>query len=99
MDQSRWGSGRAGVVLRPLGERPFCTIVIPCYEEEAHIAAVVRAAASQDYPREKIEIFVVDGGSRDRTREIVRALAAEDPRIVLLNNGARLQAAAMNLGI
>ncbi|MDC0745532.1 glycosyltransferase family 2 protein [Polyangium mundeleinium] len=96
-----WGpeSGRGGVILRTLAERPFCSIVIPCYNEEDHIERVVRAAAGQRYPSERLEIFVVDGRSLDRTQDIVRALAAEDPRIVLLDNPQRLQAAALNLGI
>ena len=96
-----WGpeSGRGGVVLRALVERPFCSIVIPCYNEEAHIERVVRAAAGQRYPSDRVEIFVVDGRSLDRTREIVRELEAEDPRIVLLDNPQRLQAAALNMAI
>ena len=96
-----WGpeSGRGGVVLRTLAECPLCSIVIPCYNEEEHIERVVRAAAGQRYPAERIEIFVVDGRSTDGTPEIVRAFAAEDPRIVLLDNPRRLQAAAMNMAI
>lgn len=92
-------SRRGGVVLRPLGERPFCSLVIPAYQEEDHIEAVVRAAAAQNYPSELIEIFVVDGRSTDRTREIVRRLAVEDPRIALLDNPDRIQSAAMNIAI
>lgn len=99
MEEWAWQSGRLGVVLPPLGAEPFVSIVIPCYQEEEHIELVVRKAAKQQYPREKIEIFVVDGGSFDRTCEIVQALVAEDPRITLLHNPARLQAAAMNLAI
>ncbi|MRG90772.1 glycosyltransferase family 2 protein [Polyangium spumosum] len=96
-----WGpeSGRGGVILRTLAERPFCSIVIPCYNEEEHIERVVRAASAQRYPSDRMEIFVVDGRSLDGTRDIVRALAAEDPRIVLLDNPQRLQAAAMNMAI
>ncbi|MDC3958729.1 glycosyltransferase family 2 protein [Polyangium jinanense] len=96
-----WGpeSGRGGVILRTLAERPFCSIVIPCYNEEEHIERVVHAAAGQRYPADRLEIFVVDGRSLDRTRDIVRALADEDPRIILLDNPQRLQAAAMNMAI
>ncbi|MDI1445245.1 glycosyltransferase family 2 protein [Polyangium sp. 6x1] len=96
-----WGpeSGRGGVILRTLAERPFCSIVIPCYNEEEHVERVVRAAAEQRYPADRLEIFVVDGRSLDRTREIVLALAAEDPRIILLDNPQRLQAAALNMAI
>jgi succinoglycan biosynthesis protein ExoA len=88
-----------GVELSPLVDRPLCSIIIPCYQEEAHIEAVLRTAMDQDYCPDLIEILVVDGGSIDRTRMIVRALAALDPRIRLLHNPRRIQAAAMNIGI
>lgn len=99
MDEWAWKSGRLGVVLPPLGPEPFVSIVIPCHQEEEHIEAVVKAAAEQHYPQHRVEIFVVDGGSVDRTCEIVEALSANDSRIKLLHNPARVQAAAMNLAI
>ncbi len=85
--------------VRPLPERPFCTLVIPCLDEEDHIEAVVRAAMRQSYPRELSEIFVVDGGSTDRTRAIVAELEREDPRVVVLDNPGRYQSAGMNVAI
>jgi succinoglycan biosynthesis protein ExoA len=39
----------------------------------------------------------MDGGSTDRTREIVRELSRRDPRIKLIDNPRRIQAAAMNI--
>jgi len=99
MAEWAWQFGRLGVVLPPLAREPLVSIVIPCYQEEEHIEQVVRKAAAQRYPAENIEIFVVDGGSHDKTCEIVQALAANDSRIKLLHNPARLQAAAMNLAI
>lgn len=99
MAEWAWQFGRLGVVLPPLAKEPFVSIVIPCYQEEEHIEKVVRKAAEQRYPAENIEIFVVDGGSDDKTREIVESLAAMDSRIKLLHNPARLQASAMNLAI
>jgi succinoglycan biosynthesis protein ExoA len=99
MEEWAWKSGRLGVVLPPLGAEPFVSIVIPCFQEEEHIEQVVRKAAAQHYSRDKLEIFVVDGGSSDRTCEIVRTLVADDSRITLLHNPARLQAAAMNMAI
>lgn len=99
MKEWTWQSGRLGVVLPPLAAEPFVTIVIPCYQEEEHIENVVRMATQQTYSPEKIEIFVVDGGSSDQTCEIVQAIAKEEPRVTLLHNPARLQASAMNLAI
>lgn len=88
-----------GIVTRPLPEQPFCTIVIPCYNEEAFIEAAVRAAMRQRYPADRVEILIVDGRSTDGTRSIVAALALEDPRVRLLDNPRRIQSAAMNLAI
>lgn len=55
--------------------------------------------ADQDYPAELVDIFVVDGGSSDATREIVRRLAGDGGRIRLLDNPRVNQAAGLNVGI
>ena len=73
---------------------PALSIVMPALNEERHIAAALASLADDD-PRIR-EILVLDGGSRDRTRAIVAELARHDPRIRLLDNPGRLQAAAVN---
>jgi len=58
---------------------PSVAILIPARDEEATIGACVEAAlASQGAD---IEVIVLDDGSTDRTRAIVEAIAARDPRI------------------
>lgn len=99
MDRAASAPRGGRLVLRPLPERPRCSIIIPCYNEERYIEAVLRCALRQTYPPELLEIFVVDGGSTDATREIVARLAAGEPRVTLLHNPARIQSAGMNLGI
>lgn len=79
-----------------MSHRPFVTIALPCLDEERYIAACLRSVLAQDYPPELLEIMVADGRSTDRTREIVQRVAAEDARVVLVDNPGRLQAAAMN---
>jgi cellulose synthase/poly-beta-1,6-N-acetylglucosamine synthase-like glycosyltransferase len=69
---------------------------MPCLNEEAFIESCVRAVLTQDYPADRMEILIADGGSRDRTRDIVARLAAEDARIELIDNPGRLQSAGMN---
>jgi succinoglycan biosynthesis protein ExoA len=76
--------------------KPFVSIAIPCLNEEAHIERCVRDALGQDYPVELLEVIVADGGSSDRTREILDALASEDPRLRWLHNPGRIQACGMN---
>ncbi|AUX40636.1 glycosyl transferase family 2 [Sorangium cellulosum] len=99
MDRATSAPRGARLWPRPLAERPRCSIIVPCYNEERYIEATLRGALGQRYPEDLLEILVVDGGSTDRTREIVARVAAEHPRVTLLHNPARIQAAAMNLGI
>lgn len=85
--------------LPPLEERPICSIVIPCLDEEAYIEVAVRGATAQHYPSSRLEILVCDGGSRDATRSIVARLAAADSRVRLLENPGRFPSAGLNEGI
>jgi len=75
---------------------PFVTVVIPCRDEEPYIEACIRSVQLQDWPCDRLEILVADGMSMDATREILGRLAAEDGRIRLVDNPARVQAAGLN---
>ncbi len=92
-------SARRRLVLPPLAERPMCSIVIPCLDEEASIEAVVRGAMEQQYPASRLEVLVCDGGSSDATRALVARLAAVDPRVRLVDNPGRFPSAGLNEGI
>jgi cellulose synthase/poly-beta-1,6-N-acetylglucosamine synthase-like glycosyltransferase len=85
--------------MAPLPGLPLVTIVIPCRDEEPYIEGCVRSALAQDWPHDRLEILVADGMSMDATREILLRLAAEDPRIHLLDNTARIPAGGLNEGI
>jgi glycosyltransferase involved in cell wall biosynthesis len=63
------------------------SIVVPCYNEQECLAALhkrlaraAKAAAGDDY-----ELVLVNDGSRDRSWEMMRALAAKDPHLVAVN--------------
>jgi succinoglycan biosynthesis protein ExoA len=73
-------------------------IVIPCLNEEAHLPALLTrlVAGVADRPA---RIVVVDGGSTDRSAEIVRAFAESEPRVSLLHNAKRVQSAAVNMAV
>jgi glycosyltransferase involved in cell wall biosynthesis len=77
--------------------QPRVTIAMPAYNEEHYIEACIASVRAQDYPRDLIEILVADGRSTDRTREILARLAAADPRIHVVDNPARIQAAGLGL--
>ncbi len=71
---------------------------MPAYNEEAHIEAAVAAMVAQRFVG-TLEFLVVDGGSTDRTLEIVRTLAARDSRIRLLHNPRRVTPSGLNVGL
>ena len=78
-------------------DTPLVSVIMPVRNEEAAIEVAVRSVLVQSHPR--LEVLVVDGCSEDRTREVVRALAAEDERVRLLDNPARVIPAALNVGL
>jgi cellulose synthase/poly-beta-1,6-N-acetylglucosamine synthase-like glycosyltransferase len=79
--------------------RPFVSVVIPILNEERHIRDCLESVIAQDYPADRIEVIVADGGSTDMTRDIVAAMAAGDARIRLVDNPAGDQAAGLNQAI
>jgi succinoglycan biosynthesis protein ExoA len=79
-----------------MSSSPLVTIAIPCRDEEPYIEACIRSVQSQDWPGDRLEILVADGMSMDATREILARLAAEDTRILLVDNPARAHAAGLN---
>lgn len=78
---------------------PSVSLVIPAFNEEKYIGSLLDQMLHQDYPQDKIEIFVADGGSSDKTREIVSTYAGKNPRIKLLLNKKQYVPFALNMGI
>ncbi len=74
-------------------------IIIPTLNEEKFIAACLDSVLAQSYPTEHMDIMVVDGGSKDRTHEIVRNYGKKYPNIRLLDNPGRIQSIAFNIGV
>lgn len=75
---------------------PFVTIAIPCRNEKAFIETCIRSVLGQDYARDRLEILVADGLSVDGTRPLLARLVEEDPRIRVIDNLDRIQAAGLN---
>lgn len=78
---------------------PTISVVIPCRNEAGIIEKTLRSWLENDYPLDRLEVFVVDGMSNDGTREIVATLAQNNPCIHLLDNPSRIAPTAMNIGI
>ena len=63
--------------------RPDLSFVMPCYNEEAivgyTISKLLGAFSKSGY---LLELVAVDNGSRDRTGEVIRKIAAQNPSVV-----------------
>jgi hypothetical protein len=75
LSRFRW-SRKIDVRLRGGHRLPRITVQLPLYDERAVAARAIRAAAALDYPRELLEIQVLDD-SDDATRDIVDAEVAD----------------------
>ena len=75
------------------------SVICPIYNEEKYIAQFLDSLLQQDYPKDDLEILLVDGMSKDRTREIVAEYTAKYPFIRLIDNPEKIVPYAMNRGI
>jgi succinoglycan biosynthesis protein ExoA len=78
---------------------PFVSIIVPVYNEAAYIKQCLESILRNEYPRDRFEILVIDGGSTDGTHEIIEQMAKQYPQIIILKNYKRIQSVAMNIGI
>jgi len=63
-------------------DAPPLTVIIPAYNEGAMVLQSIESVASAAYPRDRLEIFVVDDGSTDDTWRYIRQAAARYPDLV-----------------
>lgn len=75
------------------------SIIIPCRNEEKFIDKCLDSIIAQDYPKDKLEVLVVDGMSEDGTRSITRDYVQNYPFIKVLDNSKKAIPFAMNIGI
>jgi glycosyltransferase involved in cell wall biosynthesis len=78
---------------------PFVSVAMPCLDEAAYIEGCLRSVLAQDYPADRLEVLVADGGSTDGTLDVLARVAARDPRVHVVPNPRRIQAAGMNEAI
>lgn len=73
---------------------PLVSFVIASYNAQKHIEKCLSSIEKQAYPREKIEILVVDGGSNDMTLDIAKRFSTK-----VINNPNRIAEFAKSIGI
>lgn len=60
---------------------PFVSIIIATFNSEKLLPKVLEAVKKQTYPKDKIEILIIDGGSKDKTLKIAKQFGCK-----VLNN-------------
>lgn len=51
---------------------PFITLIMPLYNEGKDVVNSIKSLKAVDYPKEKLEIILINDGSSDNTAELVR---------------------------
>jgi len=75
------------------------SIIIPCRNEEKYIGKCLDSIIRQDFPKENLEVLVIDGMSEDKTEEIVAKYASKYSFIKLLDNSKKFTPFGLNIGV
>lgn len=82
-----------------IGKITKVSVVIPCRNEEKHIAKCIDSIIEQSYGIENIEVMIADGLSDDKTGDIIKEYGKLYPQIMYIKNEKKTAPVAMNLGI
>lgn len=80
-------------------DKPVVSVIIPCLNEEKYIGKCLDSVVANDYPKDCLEILVVDGMSSDGTRDILAQYERRYSYMKVLQNPKTIIPAALNVGI
>lgn len=60
---------------------PKVSIIVPAYNEEKTLKGTVYSLLNLDYPKDKLEIMVVDDGSKDNTLKVAKEFEKKGVRV------------------
>ena len=88
---------------------PTLSIVVPCFNEEKTVAKTINSLLATDYPKDKLEILVIDDGSKDNTWQVLQSLLLHfktkapflsyQPPIKIFHKENGGKSSALNLGL
>lgn len=84
----------------PSRDLPTVAVVVPVYNGEADLPGLLAGLCQQTYPADRLEVWLVDNGSGDRTPELLQTAIQQEPHFRYLSY-AEIQSsyAARNAGI
>ena len=81
-----------------LSHYPSTTIIVPCWNEETTVSKTVVSLLDLNYPKDKLNIFIVDDGSTDHTWEVIQKFK-DNPQVTLIKKENGGKHTAVNLAI
>ena len=84
--------------------QPMVSVIVAARNEEDFIGECISSLLQIDYPKNKLEIIIVNDGSTDRTAEIIESFRTTHPEVTLLtasfgSGNLRGKANALSQGI
>jgi len=80
-------------------ELPTVSVLIPCRNERHFIGPCLDSIVNNTYPKDRVEVLVIDGISEDGTRVVVADYVERFPFVRLVDNPKKITPAALNIGI
>ena len=92
---------RRNMFYYPKGKPEPVSIIVPCYNDSAHIGKTIDSLLDLNYPKEFIEIIVVDDKSKDNSVDIIKEYVKKYKNVRLIINERNSGGAAepSNIGI
>ncbi|WP_079427236.1 glycosyltransferase [Clostridium oryzae] len=87
-----------------LDNYPMVSILVPAHNEEKVIGKTITSILNMSYPKERMELIVINDNSSDNTKEILENIQREysDSNIIIINtteeNGGKGKSNALNIG-
>ncbi len=79
-----WGTKRLKIFLRS-NVLPSVSLIVPMRNEEKNVKDCVHSLVKQDYPKNLLEIIIVDDNSEDKTGDLLEQLASQFPNLKIIH--------------
>ncbi len=82
-----------------ISHHPFISILVPAYNEQSTIVKTLESIYNINYPKDKIEVLVINDGSTDQTKEKITQYIQDKPYFHLISHSNRGKAASLNIAL
>ncbi|HLD72566.1 MAG TPA: glycosyltransferase family 2 protein, partial [Candidatus Nanoarchaeia archaeon] len=79
-----------------LQKLPLISVLVPAFNEEKTIIRTLESVHQLDYPKEKLEVIVIDDGSKDKTKKMMEWYIQDKSQFKLISHQNCGKAASLN---